>query len=366
MILVIGSNKEVKEVIEESKFSELGIWERKHVENWVLDYPEILGEDLLIVTSEYDRFDKTRDRLDILSIDRNGKLVIIELKRDVAEKFVDLQAIHYAAFCSTLSLEQVTDLMLEYNKKIDEKITRDEIDNKISDFIVNSEFSEFDNQPRIILVANDFREETLSSVLWLRDSGIDITCIKLEPYKIENKIVVKSEILVPLPEAKDYIIQAEQKRKVSQEFTRRQKQYYDFWTKVLEEFNKRKPGITARRASKDSWLGMPVGYGSTHLEWYFKRKPEEAFYVAVHFEYPKYEDNRKLIDHFYRKRDIMQKEFPDDEIVFQKRWGKRWAQIYIKRDSGDFDAENIVWGVDKMVRFYEVFKPELDKIFANK
>jgi len=366
MILVIGSDKEVKEVIEESKFSELGVWERKHVENWILDYPEILGEDLLIITSEYDRFNKTRNRLDILAIDKNGKLVVIELKRDVAEKYVDLQAIHYAAFCSTLNLEQVIDLMLEYNEKTDKKISRDDIDSKISDFIINSEFSDFDNQPRIMLVANDFREETLSAVLWLRDNGIDITCIKLDPYKIDNKIVIKSEVLVPLPEAINYIIQAEQKRKTSQEFTRRQKQYYEFWAKVLEEFKKKLPDVTSRRATKDSWMGLGIGYGNTHLEWYFRRRPEESFCVSIHFEYPNYEDNRRVIDYFYNKRDILQKEFPEDELIFQKKWGRKWAQIFLKREDGDFNAENISWGVDRMVKFHEVFKPELKKYFAKK
>ena len=98
MILIVGKDNKIKDVIEETKFSELGIWERKHVEEWILEYPEILGEDLLIVTTEYDRFDKTKDRLDILAIDKNGKLVVIELKRDVADRFADLQAIHYAAY----------------------------------------------------------------------------------------------------------------------------------------------------------------------------------------------------------------------------------------------------------------------------
>jgi len=48
-----------------------------------------LREDLPSVTTEYDKFNKIKDRLDILAIDKNGKLVIIELKRDIADRFVD-------------------------------------------------------------------------------------------------------------------------------------------------------------------------------------------------------------------------------------------------------------------------------------
>ena len=36
----------------------------------------------LIVTSEYDRFDKTKERLDLLVLDKDGKLIVIELKRE--------------------------------------------------------------------------------------------------------------------------------------------------------------------------------------------------------------------------------------------------------------------------------------------
>ena len=367
MILIVGKDNKIKDVIEETKFSELGIWERKHVEEWILKYPEILGEDLLIVTTEYDRFDKTKDRLDILAIDKNGKLVVIELKRDVADRFADLQAIHYAAYCSNINLEQIIDMMADYKRKKHEKdVSKEEIQNDIIEFIANPDFSEFDNKPRIILVANDFREETLSAVLWLRDNGIDITCIKLEPYKIGENIVIKPEIIVPLPEAKNYIVQVEQKKKTTSELTKRQKEYYEFWSKLLEEFKRVKPDVTRRSATKDSWLGLPAGYRYIHFEWYFRRRPTEGFYVALHFEHPKYEDNKKMIEYFFSKKEELEKKFPEDELIFEKRWGSKWAQIYVKRDSGNFDEENLKWGKERMAKFYDVFKPLLDEFFKRK
>ena len=210
MILLIGNNKKVEGKIDESKFSELGIWERKHMEEWIAEYPQILGEELLTVTTEYDKFDKTKNRLDILAIDKNGKLVLIELKRDVADKFIDLQAIHYAAYCSTMDYDQIVKMMSEYKSK-----SKDEIESEINEFIVNDEFSDFDNQPRIMLVANDFKEDTLSAVLWLIDSGLDITCVKLEPYQIEDRIIIKPEMIIPLPEAKDFMMQIVEKKQTT-------------------------------------------------------------------------------------------------------------------------------------------------------
>lgn len=45
--------------------------------------------------------------------------------------------------------------------------------------------------------------------------------------------------------------------------------------------------------------------------------------------------------------------------------GKKWRWICIKRDSDDFDDKNIVWGVENMIKFYDVLKPELDKYFKE-
>lgn len=44
----------------------------------------MLGEDLLVVSIEFDRFSNSSDRLDVLAMDRSGNLVVIELKRDSA------------------------------------------------------------------------------------------------------------------------------------------------------------------------------------------------------------------------------------------------------------------------------------------
>jgi hypothetical protein len=145
----------------------------------------------------------------ILAVDAKEKLVVIELKRDVAETFVDLQAIHYAAYCSTLTLEQVSEIMSEYNNE-----SKEDNELKIRNF-VPTDFTDFDNQPRTIIVANDFKEETLAAVLWLRDSGIDITCVNLEAYKLGKKIVITPNIIIPLPEAKEFMVYREQKTKVT-------------------------------------------------------------------------------------------------------------------------------------------------------
>lgn len=85
----------------------MGVLERQDLQEWTIEQPRILGEDLLIITSEYANFQDTRDRPDLLALDTSGKLVVIELKRDRADRTTDLQAIKYASYCATLTAEDI-------------------------------------------------------------------------------------------------------------------------------------------------------------------------------------------------------------------------------------------------------------------
>jgi RecB family endonuclease NucS len=82
--MIFTYDKKTKNIslYDETDFKSQNILERQDIEKWVESYPEILGEELLILTTEYDKFDKTSERLDLLAIDKLGNLVIIELKRD--------------------------------------------------------------------------------------------------------------------------------------------------------------------------------------------------------------------------------------------------------------------------------------------
>ena len=76
MIFVISEDLSKIERVESKSFAALDVWERKHIQVWVRSHPEILGEDLLIVGMEFDRFESSKDRLDLLAVDGEGNLVV--------------------------------------------------------------------------------------------------------------------------------------------------------------------------------------------------------------------------------------------------------------------------------------------------
>ena len=73
-----------------------------------------------------------------------------------------------------------------------------------------------------------------------------------------------------------------------------------------------------------------------------------------------YNDNEKLINYFLSKKQEIQEKIGEQELVFQKKWGRKNAQIYVMNNNGNFDEENLTWGVEYMIKFYEVFKSLLD------
>lgn len=219
--------------IEEKDLSDLGILERQDLQEWTIEKPQILGENLLIITSEYANFKDTRDRLDILSIDQSGKLVVVELKRDRADRTTDLQAIKYASYCATLTAKDIQKDYREFwSNRDNTELTSDAVGQKFSQFLndgddvgtSNDGWAEFelDQKPRILLAAGSFGTEITAPVMWLiEEYGMDITCRRIEAYKHQDRILLNSQQVIPVAEAEEYMTKRREKQEKQQRTSRR-------------------------------------------------------------------------------------------------------------------------------------------------
>ena len=100
--------------LEVKRFSDLALRERDHLQEWLANQPDALGEDLLIIQKEFDGFADTRERLDLLALDGDGQLVVIENKLDDSGRGVAWQALKYAAYVSSLTKAQIIDIYQQY------------------------------------------------------------------------------------------------------------------------------------------------------------------------------------------------------------------------------------------------------------
>ncbi len=214
----IKSNKAVK--IESVTFSELGMQES--------DIEEILrcsidmlcdDEESMLIVGRQVKNEKL-GRSDLTAVDNNGNIVLIEIKRDRKDienrkEAFEFQAIRYAASYATI--ESVDDLVKKvyapYIEKYRSEFELGELTSyelgirKLNEFLtVNGAENSFNKKQKIILVASDYDEQTLSAVAWLNSNNVDMSCFKLTPYKINNEVFLNAEKILPLTDYDDYYV----------------------------------------------------------------------------------------------------------------------------------------------------------------
>jgi len=194
-----------------------------------------LGRRTTFITSEYSGFEDIRDRLDILALDRDGKLVVVELKRDRADRTTDLQAIKYASYCATLTAEDIQKEYREFwNDRDDKSLSPEDVGQRFANFVgeaidedvpfTQDGWAEFDldEKPRILLAAGRFGTEVTSSVMWLiEEYGLDITCTTIEAYEHEGRILLNSQQVIPVAEAEEYMAKRREKQEKQESGTQR-------------------------------------------------------------------------------------------------------------------------------------------------
>lgn len=156
-----------------TQLAKLGVLETAHLERWVVDHPEVLGDNIRIVTTQYNKWssdsgDFARERLDILGLDASGQLVVVELKRGT-DSNVHMQAITYAALVAGFNKETLADAHAEYLNRA--ASTTDCTPANAAEMLHEHVDGTWDDDlltvPKIVLLAEDFTAQTYTTVTWL-------------------------------------------------------------------------------------------------------------------------------------------------------------------------------------------------------
>jgi hypothetical protein len=189
----------------------LGLTERAHLQEWVIAHPDILGANVLIVAFEFDRWSSTtgtnpKDRLDVLGLGQDGRLLLAELKRGRAPDTVDLQAIKYAAMVSRFAEDSLAELHAEFLDRTQQlKLTGVEALEKLQAHAVAGLSADLLLRPRIVLLAEDFSPTVTSSVVWLNEQGVDISLRRYQAYRTgSGETMITVSQLYPVAEVGDF------------------------------------------------------------------------------------------------------------------------------------------------------------------
>ena len=264
-MFVIDKQKNRINKIKSCTFSDLKFREREHLQEWLENTPTAFGEDdeLLFIQKEFDGFDDTRERLDLLAIDKQGDLVIIENKLDDSGRDVTWQVLKYASYCSSLTTPQIRDI---YQSYLDKKGCSENAESNISEFLDINDFEDIqlNNNQRIILVSGSYRKEVTSTVLWLLQKyKLKIQCFKATPYSFEGQIFLNIEQIIPVHEVEEYTIKMAEKAQEDQSTQEKQvirhKKRIEFWNLLLPKLNTKTNLFANVSPSKDNWINAGSG-----------------------------------------------------------------------------------------------------------
>ena len=139
-------------------------------------------------------------------MDWDGKLVIIELKRDDSGADAHWQAIKYASYFRHSTADNIIGMLAAYEGR-----TETEAANRLLQHLQADDFTALNHDQRIILASHRFAPEVTSAVLWLNEKSPDenlITCVQLIPYydPHSDSLYVQASTIIPLPGIDNYVV----------------------------------------------------------------------------------------------------------------------------------------------------------------
>lgn len=363
--------------LERTSFAEVGFREREHLQEWLATMPDALceamseGEDgLLIIQKEFDGFDGTRERLDLLALDRNGQLVIIENKLDDSGRDVVWQALKYAAYCSSLKKAEIVGIFQQYLDRqgggdaaglICEFLGEDTLDEVV--------LNDGTNQ-RVVFIAANFRREVTATVLWLREHQIDARCVKVVPYRFGEEIFVDLQQVIPTPEAADYMIRMaakdseEQSAKGAQQWSHQMR--LAFWQETLDALREagfeRWQNITP---SKDHWLNSSIGLSGCGIVLIFLR---HEIRVELQLARSDPAENKWMFDRLMERREELDAAF-GEALEWRRLDDKKVSMIVSRKTVQGYSRENwpemVDWLREHYQKMEEIFSGPLRKIASR-
>ncbi len=355
--------------------------ERHDLQEWLVSHPEALGEELLIIQKEFDGFDGTGERLDLLALDTQGQLVLIENKRDDSGRDAVWQALKYASYVAPFTADDIEDVFAKYLLKNkpkysdldDNAFELDQVKNTAKLLIQRflEEFQDTDNEittlnprnsQRIILVAGEFRKEVTNTALWLLDRKIDVKCVKVSPYKLGDQLLVDIQQIIPVPEASEYMVRLI--RKDDEEIKAKTKGKdtsdirYQYWEKLLAYFAQNNNTLYNNIGPTTAhWLSGSTGIAQCNYHLIILQK---ALRVDVEFARKETVENKKLFDFFYGHKDEIERNFGhslDWLRLEDKKSSRIEFTIDVDAHNPDLWHRHIVWHLAYIQKLEQAFKP---------
>ncbi|MEM6835497.1 MAG: hypothetical protein AAF609_01460 [Cyanobacteria bacterium P01_C01_bin.120] len=224
--------------VKSTQFGAEGIQERTDLQAALRDNINVISSNTMVLSEEFSGWTEGARRIDLLGIDKQANLVVIELKRDETGAHMELQSLRYAAMVSTLTFKRAIEIHQQYlDKRGIEKDAKEEILGFLG--WSDPQAEQFPTDVRIVLASANFSKELTTAVMWLNERDLDIRCVRLQPYKLGDELLLDIEQIIPLPEAEEYQVRIREQAEAQRAAVRssRDTTQYEFLGQVYNKRN---------------------------------------------------------------------------------------------------------------------------------
>ena len=166
--------------------------EESVLEGWLESNPGGIIEDgpLLIIGRQV--LTDLGKSIDLLGVDREGNVVVVELKRDRTPRDVVAQALEYAAFAAKLDAAALEGILSEYRPDEPQGLAEQH-----REYFDQSEAVAFNKDQRIVIIGQQITPAIRQTALFLGSKGIRVTCVEFSFFQAaEGGRLLSQEIVV--------------------------------------------------------------------------------------------------------------------------------------------------------------------------
>lgn len=159
------------------------------LEQWICQDLSLVGENLLLIGQQVAT--AYGHAIDILALDREGNLVLIELKRGRTPRDVVAQVLDYASWIHGLSAQEIERLAETYQKKPLEELFRNRFNADLPDSL--------NEEQRLLIVATELDPQSERIVQFLSSQyGVNLNVVFFDYYRHgEQEFVGRSWLIAP-------------------------------------------------------------------------------------------------------------------------------------------------------------------------
>lgn len=360
--------------------NEASLSAESQIEDAIESAPELLGTKVLIVGRQVSVPNRGigRGLLDQLALNEEGRLVVIENKRDRTPRDVVAQVVDYAAWANTTTLSEIEELYDEYALKVlgdgasslaDAYQEHFEMEGSTDDIQEHLAIGIEQKHPQMVVVASRLDDSTERMLDFLAGAfGVPINALLFQPFEhpqsTDRRLIGRTWLR---PEEPKFLHATESKSTASNERKEQAKRTRQaFWDRWLQIARPKLKELKLPKTSVWSYIAHTIDSDcpARFSVWVTKK----AAYAQVRFENQDPALNEAFLAAMQQNRIQVEAAF-GDSLEWKNEPGVRATIINTPKvqigDMADPKPESLEQLVDCTRRIYDAIKDEIPRVFEQ-